>query len=91
MESSNNQIPGLKYCNRCCFPETVEGIEFDEMGICRSCASSEQKIHIDWKEREKTLRDILNKAKEKSGDNYDCVIPISGGKDSTFQLYVFFI
>ena len=81
-------ITGLRYCTRCCFPETVEGIEFDEMGICRSCLSSEQKIHINWQEKEKTLSEILQKEKEKSGDNYDCVIHISGGKDSTFQLYV---
>ena len=53
MKTDSNQIKGLRYCNRCCFPETVEGIEFDEMGICRSCISSEQKIHIDWKEKEK--------------------------------------
>ncbi len=81
-------IDGVRYCARCCFPETVEGIEFDEMGICRSCQSSEQKIHINWKEKEKELGEIIKHAKEKSGDNYDCVIPISGGKDSTFQLYV---
>jgi len=58
------------------------------MGICRACQSSEQKIHIDWVEREKELRKILAAAKEKAGNNYDCIIPISGGKDSTFQLHV---
>ena len=84
----NRPIPELRYCTRCCFPETVEGIKFDEMGICRSCLTSEQKIHIDWKEKEKALGEILNRAKEKSGDKYDCFIPNSGGKDSTFQLYV---
>ena len=80
MKTDSNQIKGLRYCNRCCFPETVEGIEFDEMGICRSCISSEQKIHIDWKEKEKTLRNILNKAKENSGDNYDLHISHKWGK-----------
>ena len=48
-------IEGIRYCARCCFPETLEKIEFDEMGICRSCQSSEQKIHINWKEKEKEL------------------------------------
>jgi putative transferase (TIGR04331 family) len=38
-------INGLKYCQRCCMPETTEGIEFDETGVCRACNSSEQKMH----------------------------------------------
>ena len=78
----------LQYCVRCCIPETQEGIAFDELGVCRACQSSEQKIHINWVEREKKLRAILEEAKAKAGTNYDCIIPISGGKDSTFQLHV---
>jgi N-acetyl sugar amidotransferase len=81
-------FPHLRYCSRCCIPETQEGIAFDELGICRACQSSEQKIHINWVEREKNLQKILKEAKAKAGSNYDCVIPISGGKDSTFQLHV---
>ncbi len=78
----------LHYCVRCCMPETTEGIQFDEMGICQACQSAEQKMHINWKEREKSLRDLFDSYRNKSGDNYDCLVPISGGKDSTFQLYV---
>jgi N-acetyl sugar amidotransferase len=78
----------LQYCTRCCIPETQAGVSFDEMGICKACQSSEQKVHINWTEREKQLRKILNNAKSKAGKNYDCIIPISGGKDSTFQLHV---
>jgi N-acetyl sugar amidotransferase len=78
----------LRYCVRCCMPETQEGLKFDEMGICQACQSSEQKIHINWVEREASLRRILEEAKVNAGNNYDCIIPISGGKDSTFQLYV---
>ncbi|MFZ1075034.1 MAG: N-acetyl sugar amidotransferase [Minisyncoccia bacterium] len=81
-------FPHLQYCSRCCIPETQEGIAFDELGICRACQSSEQKIHINWVEREKKFREILSNAKAKAGSNYDCVIPISGGKDSTFQLHM---
>lgn len=78
----------LQYCTRCCVPETQEGVDFDEMGICRACQSSEQKIHINWVEREKQLHKILEEVKLKAGNNYDCIVPISGGKDSTFQLHV---
>lgn len=87
-KNSKPLFPHLKYCTRCCVPETQEGVTFDELGICQACRSSEQKIHIDWVKREKQFRKILDTAKAKSGNNYDCIIPISGGKDSTFQLHV---
>jgi N-acetyl sugar amidotransferase len=78
----------IKYCIRCCVPETQEGVLFDEMGVCTACRSSEEKMHIDWTIREKQLRKILEEAKAKSGTAYDCVLPISGGKDSFFQAHV---
>lgn len=78
----------MKYCIRCCMPATNEGMQFDELGMCLACRSSEQKMHINWVERQKQLKEILDKYKSKSGDNYDCIIPISGGKDSVFQLHV---
>ncbi len=77
-----------QYCVRCCMPSTSEGTIFDELGICRACQSSEQKMHINWKERNKKLKLILDQFKENAGDNYDCLVPISGGKDSAFQLHV---
>lgn len=85
---SNQLLPNIRYCTRCCLPETVEGITFDELGICTACQSSEQKMHIDWKKREIELRKILEEAKEKAKSNYDCILPISGGKDSFFQAHV---
>lgn len=81
-------FPQLKYCIRCCLPETEEGTSFDEVGICRVCQSSEQKMHIDWRARERALREIFDRAKAQAGDNYDCLLPISGGKDSMFQAHV---
>lgn len=89
-----DKLPGqtpfaqLRYCVRCCLPETVEGIQFDEMGICLGCRSQEQKMRIDWAARERKLRALLDKAKAEAGDNYDCIVPISGGKDSAFQLHI---
>lgn len=88
LEENEPLFPKLKYCTRCCMPETQEGITFDEMGICQACQSAEQKIHIDWVRREKELRKILEKAKAQAGNNYDCILPVSGGKDSTFQMHV---
>jgi N-acetyl sugar amidotransferase len=79
----------LKYCLRCCMPETAEGILFDERGVCNACNSSEEKMHINWEKREKALRTKLEKYKEKFKDrSWDCIVPISGGKDSFWQSYV---
>jgi N-acetyl sugar amidotransferase len=81
-------LPGLKYCVRCCVPETQEGVSFDDVGICTACRSSEEKMHINWSAREAQLRKILQEAQAKAGNGYDCVLPISGGKDSFFQAHV---
>jgi N-acetyl sugar amidotransferase len=81
-------LPGIQYCVRCCVPQTQEGVNFDELGVCTACRSSEQKMHIDWAARERALRKILEDAKAKAGNAYDCVLPISGGKDSFFQAHV---
>jgi N-acetyl sugar amidotransferase len=78
----------INYCTRCCIPETMEFQQFDEFGACNACRSSEQKMKIDWSVRQKSLEKILQDAKKKSGNNYDCVVPISGGKDSAFQLHI---
>ena len=75
----------LKYCSRCCLPETSEGIKFDNYGICTICRSSEEKMNINWDKREKILKGIFFNYKKK--DNYDCLLPISGGKDSMFQSF----
>ncbi len=81
-------FPQLRYCSRCCMPETNEGMAFDELGVCLACRSQEQKMRIDWSAKEKQLRKLLEDAKSKAGNNYDCIIPISGGKDSAFQLHI---
>lgn len=81
-------FPQLRYCTRCCMPETNEGMAFDEMGICLACRSQEQKMRIDFTAKEKQLRALLEKAKAEANGNYDCIIPISGGKDSAFQLHI---
>ena len=79
----------IKYCIRCCMPETQEGQTLDEFGYCNVCVSSEDKMHIDWSARKDQLALILEKAKTENIDKqYDCIIPISGGKDSVYQLHV---
>ena len=88
MKASSQPLSGLTYCTRCCVPETQEGVQFDELGVCTACRSSEEKMHIDWTARQSQLRSIFDDAKAKAGTGYDCVLPISGGKDSFFQAHV---
>ena len=76
----------MKYCTKCVYPgASAVPLTFDKNGVCSSCRVSEQKKDINWEERAKMLKELVNKYKNKS--NYDCIIPVSGGKDSYFQTY----
>lgn len=76
----------MKRCTNCLFPETYETIVFDEKGICNVCHGQEYKHEkIDWEKRKQELKEIIDQYRGK-GD-YDCIIPFSGGKDSTFMAY----
>lgn len=78
----------MKYCKKCLQPDTRPGILFDEEQICYACRYEESKESIDWLAREKELQEIADNAKNEAkirGVAYDCVIGVSGGKDSTFQ------
>jgi N-acetyl sugar amidotransferase len=79
----------IKYCIKCLFPETKPDLEFNAEGVCSACQSSEQKdFGIDWKQREKEFYEIVNHYKLPEGQTgYDCIVPVSGGKDSTYQAY----
>ncbi|MGZ8267225.1 MAG: N-acetyl sugar amidotransferase [Burkholderiales bacterium] len=82
----------MRYCQRCCYPENAQpSIIFDEQGVCSGCRVVESRPAIDWAERERWLVELLNeyKAKAKAARNpYDCIIPVSGGKDSHYQAYL---
>jgi hypothetical protein len=76
----------LRTCRRCGLPETYETIEFDAEGVCNICRAAEFKQSaIDWAERKRLLDQLIERHRGKSA--YDCIVPFSGGKDSTFQLY----
>lgn len=74
----------LKYCTRCLLPDTKPDLQLDEEGVCSACRSYEKRGVIDWKARQQELGGILEKYKT-DGSNWDCVVPVSGGKDSTYQ------
>lgn len=62
-------------------------IEFNDEGVCTGCLVDSQKPKIDWEQRAEELREIFAEYRPKDGSNYDCLIPVSGGKDSHFQTY----
>lgn len=78
----------MKYCKKCLQPDTRPGIAFDDEQICFACRYEESKSQIDWVARRNELQNIADEAKaisKKRNISYDCVIGVSGGKDSTFQ------
>jgi len=78
----------MRYCTKCVMPDTKPGLTLDEEGVCNACRTAEKKDKgIDWKAREKQLREILDKYRSKDGSNWDCVVGVSGGKDSYFIVH----
>lgn len=80
----------MKYCKKCLQPDTRPNILFDENQVCYACKFEEEKKNINWAEREAALKVIAEEAKAKAKETncpYDCVIGVSGGKDSTFQAF----
>ncbi len=78
----------MKYCRRCLYPDTKPQLIFDENGICSACNNNDLKNNIDWDEKGKELEKILKKYRSGDAKRYDCIIPVSGGKDSMYQTYI---
>jgi len=69
-------------------PDTRPGIVFDEKGVCRPCRVAEERKIINWDKRLEELKKLCDKYRRKNGHSYDCIVTVSGGKDSHFQIYV---
>lgn len=76
----------MKYCKKCILPDSHETVQFDGEGVCNICRQAEIKHEkIDWAARRKMLDGIVERYRNRG--EYDCIVPFSGGKDSTFQLW----
>jgi len=75
----------LKYCVRCVMPHTKPDLHIDEEGVCNACRSYEKRKEVDWDQRKSELLTLLEKYRQ-HGSNWDCIVPVSGGKDSTYQV-----
>lgn len=76
----------ILYCERCVFPETKPDLFIDGEGICSACRYYERRPEIDWNARKSEFLDIAGKYRSPDGSSYDCIVPVSGGKDSTYQV-----
>ena len=76
----------IRYCKRCILPETKPDLFIDEEGVCSACRYYENRPEIDWEQRKKEFISIVDKYRSKDGSTYDCIVPVSGGKDSTYQV-----
>lgn len=84
----------MQYCVRCLYPENAKPtIIFDDEGVCSGCRyhESRQTLEVNWTERQAMLEDILDDARRlarRRGNSHECIIPVSGGKDSHYQVWL---
>jgi N-acetyl sugar amidotransferase len=74
------------YCKQCVMPDTKPDLFIDSDGVCNACRSYEMRQSVDWNKRYNELQILLDKYRIKDGSSWDCIVPVSGGKDSTFQV-----
>jgi len=75
----------VRYCVRCVTPSTRPNVAIGPDGVCSPCRSHARRPAIDWAARERAFREVVADAKARSR-GFDCVVPVSGGKDSTWQV-----
>lgn len=78
----------MKFCKKCIMPDTRPGISFNSEGVCIACQNNEKKKSVNWDARMKELEILCDKYRRKNPGEYDCIIAVSGGKDSHYQVHV---
>lgn len=88
MKNFRSGTPGRKvqYCKKCLMPSTRPRVIFDEDGVCNACHNTESKKSIDWDARRREFMELVEPHRSKHGE-WDCVVPWSGGKDSSAIAY----
>jgi N-acetyl sugar amidotransferase len=77
----------MQYCTRCVYPAiAATPLTFDENGVCSGCRATSLKKTIDWDERRRWFKELIDE--HRNPDGYDIVIPVSGGKDSYFAAHI---
>jgi N-acetyl sugar amidotransferase len=66
-------------------PSTKPDLKFDESGVCSACKHFGERKSVDWAKRKEEFLNVVERFRRPNGSNYDCIVPVSGGKDSTYQ------
>jgi N-acetyl sugar amidotransferase len=82
----NKIIENLQWCGNCLSMSTRPRISFDQRGWCNACVWNEKKKTLDWESRQIQLENLLNKHRRSDGA-FDCLVPVSGGKDGSYVAY----
>lgn len=79
----------MKFCARCLYPENHPlNLVFDSEGVCSGCRIHEEKDALDWRERGERLARLFAEFRSRSGKAYDCIVPVSGARDSYFIVHL---
>jgi N-acetyl sugar amidotransferase len=82
----NATLQDLQWCSNCVSMSTRPRITFDHRGCCNACVWAEKKETLDWSSRKAELEKLL-KSHRRTDGNFDCLIPVSGGKDGSYVCY----
>lgn len=82
----SSKLDELRWCSNCLAMSTRPRISFDERGWCNACRWMEQKQKLDWSSRQQALIRLLDKHRKQQGQ-FDCLVPVSGGKDGSYVAY----
>jgi N-acetyl sugar amidotransferase len=75
----------MRYCARCVIPDTRPNVVLGDDGVCNACSTHSQREEVDWDARAAAFREVVKRVR-RPGEGYDSLIPVSGGKDSTWQV-----
>ena len=81
----------MRYCNRCMYPEVAVNLDIDDEGVCSACRVAEEIEEIPdslWKQREAKFLQVCEEMTEITPGDYDCIVPVGGGKDSYYQVHL---
>lgn len=84
----------MRFCTNCVMPDTRPDLDFDEAGVCDACRASQRKYGtggqegVDWAARKREFDELIARYRSDDPTKWDCLIGVSGGKDSTYQVYV---
>ncbi|HWH14726.1 MAG TPA: N-acetyl sugar amidotransferase, partial [Miltoncostaeaceae bacterium] len=76
---------GLRWCARCVLPDSRPNLVIGENGVCNACRAHGHRPAIDWDARAREFTRLVERTRARAS-GYDCLIPVSGGKDSTWQV-----